>query len=1426
MIPYQDFLTRHWKRIIIWTAATLMVFTLVGFFVVPPILKSVLTKQLTAALHRDVAIGEVRFNPFALSTTVRGLTIKEPRGPETFVSFEELYVNLESSSLFRWAVVVREIRLTKPFFRVVRRQDQTYSFSDLLPRGESQQSPPAKPLRFSINNIRIIDAGVDFLDEVTQKKHTVREGNIGVPFISNILSYIETFVQPGISAQVNGTRYAIQGKTKPFAESRETMLDVNFTDLDLPYYLTYIPQELLTFAMPSGRLDAKLVIAFAQQKSQQFLTVKGDVSFREIAVDEKKGGPILRIPSLNVTIASAEPFVRKVHLAKVALESPELTVRREKTGTTNLDTLRPKQEPEKQPTEKTPASQAEGLILDVDEISIGGAKLLFSDLLPRPPFITTLAPIDLKVTQLSNRKDVKGTYTLALKTEAKEDIALEGKISLTPISVEGSVDIKSLLLKKYAPYYSDSVLFDIEGGTLDLFSRYRYVQGEKEPEIGASEAAVSLSALRLKRREESQDFLRIPTLGVKDATVDVSKREIVVGALSTQKGSLSAKRLPSGDLDLQKLTPPPSSGAGQTMPAAAGSEQKPWVITLKRVLVDQYTATLEDRTTSKPITLSLEKIRLSAEDISTAKNTTGKLSLALLLDQTATISTSTTLGLDPIRADGRVEAAGVVLKRYAPYYQDKVVFDVQDGILDLATNYRVAQAKDAFDVKLAGLATSLKALRLTTRDTKQEFLSIPSLAVKNTTVDLPQQDVVVGDLSTERGTVLVSRSREGEINLTKLLPRTTAAAATLADTPAPTRPVAAPALAQPARPWTVKAGAISVNRYRIRVNDEVPVEPVRLVVEDLSLKAENLSTAEKQPPGKVSLALRLEKGSVSFDGTASVAPVVADLQLTVKEIDIRPFQPYFTDKVKVTVADGHVSTSGRLALSIKEPAGLQAKFTGETTLGKFSAIEKANAEDILKCESLALHDLSVGYNPVFVQAKKVVLADFFAHVIIQPGGRLNLQEIVDTSEPAGQAKPAESPSPAGQTVKADPPAQTATSTTTDIQIEEVTLQGGRVQFLDRTLKPNYSALMTEIGGRVSGLSSLETSVADVELRGRINNSAPLEITGKVNPLKQDLFADIRARFTGMDLSPTSPYSGKYVGYVIEKGKLSFDLKYLIDKRKLTSENRIFIDQFSFGEKVDSPTATSLPVKLAVALLKDRNGEIHLDIPVTGSIDDPEFSIWSIIWQIIGNLITKAVTSPFALLGSAFGGGEALQYLEFDPGLATIPADGAKKIDSLVAALSEKPSLKLEIAGYVDPEADREGLKQYLLQRKVKAQKLNDLAKKGAPAVPVDDVTVGPEDYEKYLTLAYRAEKFPKPRNFVGLVKGLPIVEMEKLMLTHIEAGEEELHELASQRANAVKDAILRSGKVDAERLFIVEPKGLAPEKKDTVKNSRVEFKIA
>lgn len=1201
MIPFRQVLIRYRRKILIWTTVILAIFALVGFLAVPPILRSVLTKQLTAALRRDVSIRDVRVNPFTLSTTLRGLTVKEPTGPETFASLEELYLNFETSSLFRWGVVLKEIRLTKPFLRVVRRQDQSYNFSDLLEGRDAQHTTSARPPRFSLNNIRIIDGAADLQDEPVQTKHTLRELNVGIPFLSNIPSYVETFVQPGLSAVVNGTRYALQGQTRPFHDSQETTLDVTFTDLDLPYYLAYVPKELLNFALRSGRLDAKLTAVFVRQRTTGFtLAVKGDISLRELSVDDTRGIPVVRIPTLDVGLASVEPLVRKAHVSRISLQFPELSVRREKTGVTNLETLLPKQAPAQKPAEKA-SSPGEPVVLDVDEIRIAGAKVLVLDQATSMPFKTTLAPVDLTVLQLSTRPDSKGTYSLALKTEAKEDIALEGSVSLTPLLVDGKVEARSIPLKKYAPYYYDSVRFDLESGKLDLSSRYRYSQGNGDPEIGASEAAISLSGLRLKAR-----------------------------------------------------------------------------------------------------------------------------------------------------------------------------------------------------------------------NTDQEFLNIPALAIKSTGLNLSRREVSIGSLSTQRGVVLVSRSREGDVNLANLLPRVTAAASSLAAGPEARTLPGSPA--EPQRPWAVKAGTVSVNQYRIQVADEAPHEPVSLAVEELNLRAQNLSTARNQT-GKASLAFRLNNGTFSSEGSVGLAPVVADLQLALKEIDIRPFQPYITDRVKITVAEGRVSTTGRLALSIKEPTGLQATFTGETSIGRFAALEKATAEDLLRWESLSLREISAGHNPFSFRAKRVALADFFAKVIIQPGGMLNLQDILEKD---GQPQSA----PAAPTAaKAEDLPRPAAENTGHIQIEEVTLQGGRIQFADRSLKPNYSADMMEIGGRISGLSSEEASRAEVELRGRLNNSAPLEITGRINPLKQDLFVDLRARFTGMDLSPTSPYSGKYVGYSIEKGKLSFDVRYLIEKRKLESENTVFVDQLTFGEKVDSPTATSLPVKLAVALLKDRNGEIHLDLPVTGSIDDPKFSVWEVILQILGNLITKAATSPFALLGAAFGGGEELQYLEFDYGRTTISEQNAKKIEVLATALSEKPSLRLEIAGHVDLEADREGLKQYLLQRKVKAQKLNDLMKRGSPAVPVDEVAVAPGEYEVYLTRAYRAEKFPKPRNIIGMVKSLPVPEMEKLILTHLEVGEEDLRLLASQRANAVKEAMLRSGKVEADRLFIVQPKSLAPEKKENQKDSRVEFKI-
>jgi outer membrane protein OmpA-like peptidoglycan-associated protein len=298
-----------------------------------------------------------------------------------------------------------------------------------------------------------------------------------------------------------------------------------------------------------------------------------------------------------------------------------------------------------------------------------------------------------------------------------------------------------------------------------------------------------------------------------------------------------------------------------------------------------------------------------------------------------------------------------------------------------------------------------------------------------------------------------------------------------------------------------------------------------------------------------------------------------------------------------------------------------------------------------------------------------------------------------------------------------------------------------------------------------------------------------------------------------------------MGYTIQKGKLSLDLQYLIVKQKLESENRVFLDQLTLGDQVESPEATKLPVKLAIALLKNRKGEIKLNLPVTGNVDDPQFSVGGVILKILKNILVKAATSPFALLGAILGGGEEISFLEFEYGSSAIPPTGEKKLSQLSKVLYERPSLKMEIEGHADIEQDKEELRNIFFHRKVKAQKLKDIVKQGNSAITVDEVVVGPEEYPKYLKRAYKREKFPKPRNFLGIAKSLPVPEMEKLMFTHIEVTTDDLRLLALQRAQSVQDYLLKTGKVEANRLFLIEPNTLQPGKKEKGKDSRVNFRI-
>lgn len=637
-------------------------------------------------------------------------------------------------------------------------------------------------------------------------------------------------------------------------------------------------------------------------------------------------------------------------------------------------------------------------------------------------------------------------------------------------------------------------------------------------------------------------------------------------------------------------------------------------------------------------------------------------------------------------------------------------------------------------------------------------------------------------------------------------------------------------------PWTVAARRVALVDGGLRYREEGQRDRKAQTLDGLQISLEDFSTA----PGKKStlqVAARInEKGSLKVSGDIQASPLVIALDTDISGFPLLPIQPYFEEKLNVTLVRGQLSSRGKLAYSLDKDRQ-SGGFKGDLTLGDLHSIDNLSGADFLKWKSLFLGGIDVALQPFALNVREVALADFYARMIVTPEGQLNLMQIVrkpegETVPGAPPATAAAVPSPASEQKASVPPVPAAAAApatareVAPIRIAKASLSNGTVNFSDYFVKPNYTVNVTRLSGRVTGLSSQADTVADLELHGSYGNAAPVDVSAKLNPLAAKAFLDLKGEIRGVDLTTLSTYAGKYAGYAIDKGKLSLYVSYKLADRQLSAENRIFLDQLTFGDKVDSPDATGLPVKLAVALLKNGRGEIDINLPISGSLEDPQFSLGGIIVRVIVNLFVKAVTSPFTLIASLFGGGEELSMIDFDPGRTALGTTAVKRLESLAKAMADRPALNLEITGRADPETEREGMKRAALDRAVRAEKLREQARRGVEGGSAEGVEVKTEEYADLLRRVYKEAKFPKPRNLIGMQKDLPVEEMEKLLLANLATADEDVRQLAQRRGEVVQAWLVEQGKIPMERVFLLPPKvGADPKADPKASPSRVDFSL-
>ena len=766
-----------------------------------------------------------------------------------------------------------------------------------------------------------------------------------------------------------------------------------------------------------------------------------------------------------------------------------------------------------------------------------------------------------------------------------------------------------------------------------------------------------------------------------------------------------------------------------------------------------------------------------------------------------------------------------------PYYfayvpKGMVGFEIRNGSLNVDARISFIQKNDQPEVTVQG-AISLANLELLEKNGNRLF-TLPGMQIDVAPSRPLENQLKLASVKIQSPELNVSRNPDGIINLTTLGPQPVETTEAPEEKPVTTTAESAPEETAPENPFQLDITEFLLDSGKIIFTDyaatpsaakKPDAEPVEISINELIIKISEFSTT----PGKTAaydIHAKINKeAAIAATGRLCITPLSVENDFSLADLKLAWGQPYIPETIQLVIANGKFTTSGHAAVNTTSEGEIKTTVTGKATINEFDSVDSAMNEAFVSWDTFSFDGIDVSINPLRINTDKILLKDFKNKVIVFNDGATNIQKIFVKPDPNAEAKKKPA-APDTIEIPTEP-------SVIPVKIGEVLLDNFDLAFIDRYIEPNFSTHLNLSEFRVTGLTSENFKAADLKAEGKIDEYAPIKIEGVLNPLKKDLFLDITYSLSNMELSPLSPYTGKFIGRAIEKGKLSTDVAYKIDKKEINAQNRVLLDQFTLGQEIDSEDALNLPVGLAIALLKDRNGQISVDLPISGRTDDPDFGIGKPLLNALTNLLVKAATSPFDLVSAVVGGGEELRYIEFAPAVASVDDAGTKKLDAILKLMFERPVLKLDLSGYVDMEADKSALADLMLARKIKLKKLKKDSPKAIGAI--DKMVLAPEEYQKLLRQVYVDEILSDPKNKKSLKPindpGLTPEEMESLIRRQITVTDAEMRLLALERTQQVKNYLLQDGSVTADRIFLVEPDTLSPENKGEFKSARVELNV-
>lgn len=1079
--------------------------------------------------------------------------------------------------------------------------------------------------------------------------------------------------------------------------------------------------------LPAKLKDINASLSVAEAKFNPF-TFELNVTRPELNTT----APLFSAEQIDVKLKPFSLFKKLAEVDILRLESPSVNIARDKNGTLNLAAFLGESN-----ATSTENNETSGINFALNSTKIIGGSFAYSDESLKQPFSAKFEGINYEISGINTEQNSAGKHVFDANSTLAQKLDWQGGIDLAPLRVYGELSLKDFNVRPVALSFIDTQDLRINSALINAKTGY-----ELSADGGVIKAALKNAALNLKSFEAQLDGqnlsleeLDLPAIEV---NADVSEKRSFAADISeikfkntSFKGEAQANlnRLNLSGVALKAdINEKGDINASAALKALGVSginltEKSVGEIRLK----DANASELDAKIKGQNIAASLKNLTLSAASAPVGKNSAASLEKLIINAPKFTLENNASAA-----SIGEVKVQKIALKTKNKELATIAEIGVKDADFDLA---KTALRIESVSINKPKFATDIKE--------NGELSAISELGLNGEKAAAKTK----AKSKTENAKKSTKSQKTAEKNAVKKSQKTEQKSTKNTE-----------------NGFKFNVKTVAVTGADIGVTHIFEGQKIAHKFDGLNANLQNISENLAAPvTAKIDMKSS-QKLNLALKGKITPEPLNIEADVKLNDANLPRYFVYAKNYLDASLKSGELNAE----LNVKYAA--DASVSGKASIANIELAD-GSGDKVFAFKNLKLSKISFAKN--FLNLERVTLSAPFLKAHLNKERELNLNSLVKKSE-SEKAQNADAKQAAPKNEK---PVEAAKPQKKegefDFAIKNILVENGDVDFSDASLFMPFATKISKLEGVLMDIDSTRPTMGTFE--GVVGKSGFSKIGLKLLPYDPKKSTEVKFSFKDIDLVDVTPYSGQFLGYKIEKGKLNLTLNYDVKDSKLNGSNVVNLDTLTLGEKVESKDAVNLPLSLAISILSDQNNQINIDLPVTGDLNDPDFKYGGIVWEAVKKLFADITLAPFRFLGNMLGlSSQDLNTIDFMPANAELIVSEQAKIADFIKLTTAKPKMKLSITpAYSD--VDVTALKNAKLNEKI-SQTMNQTGK----------------DYAGALASLAPKEKSSDEK------------ALREAALKGIEVKKEQLLELANARAQAIKAALAQAGLAE-DRIIVKKP---------------------